>query len=587
MTRLLFIKMNVRQIPMVPHPPVTLRPTILATFAALFLVGCAGQYDPPGGPVDSTPPVVIRTAPDTDAVHVDTQSLTFEFSKYVRRETLQGSIFISPDVGPLEYDWSGKEVTVHFKEHLRKGTTYVVNVGTDVADVNAGNRMAKAFTLAFSTGDSLDAGVIGGKIFDEKAEGVLLFAYRLDGIVADTLNPSHAKPDFITQSGTAGGFVLSHLPYGLYRLLAVRDEYHNLLYDRQIDEYGVAQEDIGLSASHPRVDSVWFRMAKEATTRPFIAGARVHDRYRLSVRLSEPIDSASFTNAEFTIQDTVTHAGIPILLSSLERIQSTVVTLLLTAPLDSPATYRVWARGISDKAGNRIDSASPGEIFNGSLAADTVRPRISLRDIPRDSTRGVAVDHSLEILFSDPVVHPPLMQAVVLLDSMKHRVDCDQIWTGQASVALVPRTALKGKAWYSAKVAMDSVRSFFGRGYHDSTWVVRFQTIDLRTMGNIAGQVVEEKPGVGKGRVFVSASSIDLTPRRSSTVMLPEPGPFAFPQLVEGKYVVSGFRDSDSSGTYSYGMPFPFAPAERFAVYPDTIRVRARWGVEGVTLHLR
>ena len=81
MTRLLFIKMNVRQIPMVPHPPVTLRPTILATFAALFLVGCAGQYDPPGGPVDSTPPVVIRTAPDTDAVHVDTQSLTFEFSK--------------------------------------------------------------------------------------------------------------------------------------------------------------------------------------------------------------------------------------------------------------------------------------------------------------------------------------------------------------------------------------------------------------------------------------------------------------------------------------------------------------------------
>jgi hypothetical protein len=132
---------------------------------------------------------------------------------------------------------------------------------------------------------------------------------------------------------------------------------------------------------------------------------------------------------------------------------------------------------------------------------------------------------------------------------------------------------------------MDSVRSLTGRTYRDSTFRFRFQTVDLRGTGSIAGVVRDPKNG--KGEIVLTASSINLVPPRSSTVRLGSPGPFALEELPEGKYTISAFRDSAGKGVYAFGRPAPFHPSDRFTVYPDTIRVRARWGVEGVLVKFR
>ena len=174
-----------------------------------------------------------------------------------------------------------------------------------------------------------------------------------------------------------------------------------------------------------------------------------------------------------------------------------------------------------------------------------------------------------------------------MTDSSRGPVALTMVWTGPASLALVPRFPLMSKAWYAIRVQMDSVRSVYGMGYRDSSFVVRFQTLDSRTTGTIAGVVMDARGEKGRGRIYVTASSVNLTPYRSQTVAIDRPGSFMFGGLVEGKYVVSGFRDADGSGKYSVGLPFPYIPAERFTVYADTIRVRARWGVEGVVLQFR
>jgi len=571
---------------MVPNHDSPRRGDCWAAMLALVLAGCAGQVPPGGGPKDTTSPVVIRTVPDTSAVHVTAQAVVLEFSEYVDHSSVEQSIFISPNLGDVEYDWDGREVTVRFREQLRKNTTYVVSVGTDVRDYRAGNNMAAGYTLAFSTGDSIDRGYVGGRVFDEKPAGVMVFAYRLDGLSPDTLDPSHTKPDYVTQSGKSGSFALSHLSFGRYRLVAVRDEYHNLFYDRQVDDYGVSTGDILLSENAPRMEKVWFRLAKEDTTRPFLAGVRLLDRFRITVRFSEAIDSASFTRARFSVSDTLKGSAVPLLVFYQDREQPFLAGLVTSTPLDSPATYRVRVGNISDIAGNMIDSTSPGEIFAGILAPDTLRPRISVRDM-RDSIRGVATYAKPEILFSDPVVTGSLQHAMRLFDSTKTPVDASMVWTGPSSVVISPRVSLASLAWYTLRVSMDSVRSLFGRGYRDSTYLFRFQTMDLRTMGYLSGTVVDEAGTGGKGRVFVSASRIDAGATRPSTLILDRPGTFTFAQLVEGKYVISGFRDADSLGGYSFGLPAPFTPSERFVVYPDTVRVRARWGVEGVELRFR
>ena len=118
------------------------------------------------------------------------------------KRTLRDAIFISPYIeGNIELDWSGTSVQIIFPGKLKENTTYVVTIGTDVVDYNNQNRMAEAYTLTFSTGETIDRRVITGKVYDAKPEGVLIFAYRT---FEDTINPSHTKPDYLSQTGTDG-----------------------------------------------------------------------------------------------------------------------------------------------------------------------------------------------------------------------------------------------------------------------------------------------------------------------------------------------------------------------------------------------
>lgn len=554
--------------------------------AVLLLVRCAGQVYPSGGPPDMTPPAILRTAPDTNAVHVSTQSISLEFSKYVVQRSLEESIFISPYVGDLEFDWSGREVTIRFSEPLKKATTYVINIGTDVKDLREQNRMAAGFTLAFSTGDSIDKGFISGRVFDEKPEGVMIFAYNLDSIRPDTLDPGKVKPDYIMQTGKEGGFVLSNIALAHYRMFAIRDEYRNLLYDKQIDQFGVTNHDITLSTATPRATNVWFRLSREDTTRPFLSAARALDRDHIAVRFSEAIDSLTFATATFAVSDTLGTHVIVIAGRSLSRATPGAVGLVTATPMDSTVLYRLNVRGVFDRAGNVIDSLHASSVFPGLSQPDTVKPTFIVRGVA-DSMRGVPVDQTIDFDFSEPVLARPMVGAIALLDSGRSPVPVDIRSYESAGLTLVPRSPFLSKAWYTLVVAMDSIRDFSGNGYRDSTYRLHFQSIDLRTTGVIGGMVIDDAGANDGGAVFVTATSIDLTPPRQRSIRLKVPGKFEIARLVEGRYVIGGYRDTDSSGTYTYGLPYPFVPSERFAVYPDTVKVRARWGVEGIELRFK
>jgi hypothetical protein len=79
----------------------------------------------------------------------------------------------------------------------------------------------------------------------------------------------------------------------------------------------------------------------------------------------------------------------------------------------------------------------------------------------------------------------------------------------------------------------------------------------------------------------VTVASVGLSPAVVQTTWAADKT-FALRQLPEGRYILSAFVDSDSSGDYTFGRAHPFRPAERFTLLPDTLRVRARWSVENV-----
>jgi hypothetical protein len=553
-------------------------PIVLFAFS---LLSCAGQIAPSGGPPDRTPPTIVATSPDTNAVRVTGNEIILEFDKYVDRRTVEESIFISPHLGDLEFAWSGKEVTITFSEALRPRTTYVVNVGTDIADLREHNRMSAGFTLAFSTGDSIDRGSIAGQVFDDRPEGVMIYAYRLDSINRDTLNPARATPDFIMQTGKEGKFLLSNLPLGQFRLFAVRDEYKNLIYDRETDEIGMTQGDIVLREKQDHVDGVSFRLMKEDTTRPFVTGATALHCQEVDVHLNESLDSTRIGQMIVHVDDTTSGRSIPVVATFWKQAQPPTLGAILGSPLDSPAVYRVHVSGGVDPSGNLMNEVNSTATFEGTARRDTSLVRLFLKGV-RDSTRGIRPDANLELVFSEPVRRGPLVHAVFLADSLGIETELSQRWEGGARMQLEPGKALWTSAWYRLEVRLDSVIDLRGGHYADSLFRVRFQTLDRRSTGEIRGTVTDRHPGAAG--YFVTAESIDLTSRQTRSIRVETPGPFALDQVIEGRYRISAFEDTDGSQKYSYGVPYPFRPSERFTMAADTVRVRARWGIEGVVL---
>ncbi len=552
--------------------------------ALIFFVGCAGQRPPEGGPVDFSPPEITSVSPASNTVRFSGNRFSLEFNKYVDHRSVEESIFISPYVGDLEFDWSGRDVEATFPSPLRKNTTYVITIGTDVVDINNHNRMASAYTLAFSTGDQIDGGEIGGRVFDEKPEGVMIFAYRLNDINPDTLNPMTLKPDYITQTGKEGTYSLSHLATGIYRLLAVRDEYRNLLYDPEADAVGLPPGDVLLTTTDTLRAGINFQLQVEDTTAPRLLSARSLNARHVVLKFSESLDTSSVLFRNFSITDTLRGSSVLIDNAFADLTLPSSVTLLTEKQKDS-AAYLLSVDGVKDLAGHTINTKANSFMFLGTAAADTLPPRLIFTPIT-DSNYIARQDEHIRFDFDDALQQSSARSAFRMFGKDSIAVPLVMTWNTPASFNLVPEKLLLPNERYTIMLRYDSLRSWIGNHWIDSVQRFTFNTIDPEQLSSIEG-TVSDADTLLPNRYVVEAMNITNTKQKPVSVHIERGKPFMLPQLLEGQYSLMAFQDVNGNSAYDAGKPFPFVPAERFAVYPDTIKVRARWPIDGVVIRLK
>ena len=553
---------------------------------ALFMNGCADERPPTGGPVDLVPPEIVKTFPQNKTTLFHDRYITLKFSKYVDQRSVQESIFISPYVGRPEYDWSGKEVEVSFPDSLHNNTTYVVNVGTDVVDLNNKNRMAHAFTLAFSTGSTIDSAVIEGCVLPsyekESLPGIMIFAYRLYSINAAMLNPRKQRPDFITQTGTRGDFSLHHIPVGLYRVIAVKDENRNLLYDPETDEYGLLTSDIRLTPEDILRSGLVMQMAKEDTTSPRLIKVTASDYRHLSAEFSKAVMQESYTDTSFKILDTLNHRPLKVLLVYGE-VGSLSNVHLITETQDSTKAYRLFVRDACDSSGNRIHRLANSMPFNGSPKSDSIIFKVASFPF-KDSTSGVALDAQFVFHFSDVVETLSAEQNLHLLSIAKEDIPVEWKWLSADVAALIPKQKLQSAAWYVLRGEFRAFKNWKGQVCKDSTKEIHFQTLDEYDLSSIEGMVINSADEDTTGQYVVTAFCIGNGASKISTAIADTRGNFSIKGLDEGHYVLQVYWDKNRNHKFDPGRPFPFIPAEPISAFSDTLRVRARWPLEGVKL---
>jgi len=112
---------------------------------------------PEGGRRDSLPPLLVKASPPDSSKNFTEHHITLTFDEFITIEDYPKNLIVSPVQNTmLDVQQKLRTVVIKFKDTLEPNTTYTLNFGNAIKDVNEGNP-AKNFTYIFSTGSTFDS----------------------------------------------------------------------------------------------------------------------------------------------------------------------------------------------------------------------------------------------------------------------------------------------------------------------------------------------------------------------------------------------------------------------------------------------
>lgn len=140
------------------------RLTLLMVIAVIS--ACASLQQPQGGPKDTDAPKVLQEVPKNLSRNFNGNKIEITFDEFFKLSNEYTEITISPETETLpNFKIKQKTLEINFKDSLEKNTTYSINFGKAIQDVNESN-ILKNYSFVFSTGPKLDSLSIGGQVIN-------------------------------------------------------------------------------------------------------------------------------------------------------------------------------------------------------------------------------------------------------------------------------------------------------------------------------------------------------------------------------------------------------------------------------------
>jgi len=335
--------------------------------AALLLIAstvaaCASPGVPPGGPVDTEAPEIVRIAPDSGQTGTRPRDVIFRFNEVVSErpaaaQSLGALFLISPRDGEPRVDWNREEVAVRPRRGWRANTAYTVTMLPGISDLRGNVRNTGAVTT-FATGATFPTGRITGTLFNW-AEGRVMTR----GLV-EARPHSDTTLSYVASTDSAGGYVLANVPAGSYVVRGIGDDNNNRGLDPR-EPWDSAAVTLGETAA---VDLYGF---VHDSTGSRIQNISIVDSVTIQLSFDNPLSIAqplTPANVQVRAPDSTAVAVISVTLPppdttaaarSMKRpIPSRTVTVRLGRPLRVSTSYRVRVTGARNLMGVARDSES-------------------------------------------------------------------------------------------------------------------------------------------------------------------------------------------------------------------------------------
>ncbi|MFZ1290608.1 MAG: Ig-like domain-containing protein [Melioribacteraceae bacterium] len=539
----------------------------------LLFWNCANQLSPPGGEIDKIPPQIISSYPENGKTNFSDNIVEFTFSEYVNKRNINDAFFISPILENIpEFSWTNKTVEINLNEKLKENTTYSIVIGTEISDMNNNNKMIEPFILTFSTGSKIDSGIISGRVFAEKVDGTMIFAYNKN---ADTLNIFKNKPDYVSQVNKNGEFRINGLGNGTYELFAVKDEFKNLVYDKGEDQIGYSTKSIVIADSLNQIEDINFFLFKEDTLSPNFQAITMTDKNHIVVEFNEPIDSSKLSANNFSIIDSTQNSIFEIKKIYKGKPSKSEYILCISDSLNIENNIYLIAKNIFDLSKNEMISQSIN--FTPSEKADTNYIKISKINTLFNSSTIDYQSPNFSIIFSDAFSISDLPKSITFLDPDSNIVPYTFSNLDDASINIIPENDLKPKSIYKLKIDFSNIIDLAGNKI-DTVILNKINTISNMEFSGVSGVVKTKKKNT---KVVLN----DLENKQSKIQKeVRKDGKFEYDRLNPGKYLLWIYNDSDSNNVYSFGSFDSLKYSEEFKFYPDTLNLRPRWPVGDIEI---
>lgn len=543
--------------------------------ASLLLVSCAMKVAPTGGPRDTEAAVVIETEPRNGATNVTATAVRFVFDDYVDR-SVRNAITVLPAVR-FQTSYAGDEVEVTFTDTLAPNTTYTVTLGTSWTDVR-GNTPAQSTTIAFSTGASLDSGVVAGKVFGASLASVSVFCYPQQQADSATFSPRTVRPLYYQSLGTTGLFAIRGLADGRYRVLAVRDENRNLLLDGT-EEYSIAPQDVVVVAG--RTEDVRLLLGPPLDTLgPTVQRINAQNQHTIVLQLSE---NAWYLDRAQPIVVSARDRRDTAQAVWLDRVPGDKAFIRVASPLDTVRyALDVPANVFRDSLGQGSVSTatlkSEDKQVRGSRFPDTASVRLVKR-VPADSAQDLGVLDALQLVFSQP------------LDTMTARFEVWHTsergahgvrvqWQDPTTLLIVPAAHRLQQTWYSTEITMRGTRALNGTAITDTTLRIAHRTQQRPAdPGSVRGQLIDSLVNLGASATLV-VRLLDDKRRVVASQRIDSTRTISLDGMPPGTYAIDVFDDRNGNGRFDHGAVMPWIPGERWWPTSATVTIRPRWTVE-------
>ena len=222
---------------------------LITVFIIFILVSCAKQGTPLGGPKDEDPPKLISINPSNESTNIKPEIIELEFDEYVKAETPNKQIIITPRINKdeMEVTTNKNRVIINLNQELEDSTTYVFNFQKSIKDITE-NNIPENLKLVFSTGPSIDSLTFSGNVSFILPQRVNYITDVLVGLYTkdDTTNVLTSAPYYIGQTDSTGNFSLSNIKAGEYRAYAWHDQNSSLKAEEKQEAYGFFTDTISI-----------------------------------------------------------------------------------------------------------------------------------------------------------------------------------------------------------------------------------------------------------------------------------------------------------------------------------------------------